>query len=53
MNAPMIRSGSHERYESRDDTDTDGPTKRFKPRTIKRFSENINLLIFSVDKLQP
>ena len=51
MNAAMIRSRSHKRYVSRDDIDTDGPTKRFKPRTIKRFSENISLLIFGVDKL--
>ena len=53
MNAPMIKCGLHKRYESRDDINTDGLTKRFKPRTIKWFSENINLLIVDVDKLQP
>ena len=51
--APMIRSGSHKRYESKNDTNTDGLKKIFKLRIIKRFSENIRLFIFGVDKLQP
>ena len=44
---------SHKRYESRDDTETNGLMERFKPWTIKRFSKDVCLLIVSVDKLQP
>ena len=53
MNALIIKCRSHKRYESRDNTDTNGLTKRFKLWTIKWFSENISLLIAGVDKLQP
>ena len=52
MNAPIIKCMSHKRYESRDDTDTNGLTKRFKQWAIKWFSENVSLLIVGVDKLQ-
>ena len=44
---------SHKRYESRDDTETNGLMKRFKPWTIKWFSEYISILIVSHDKFQP
>ena len=52
MDAPIIKSRSHKRYESRDDTDTNGLMKRFKQWAIKWFSENVSLLIVGVDKLQ-
>ena len=32
MDAPKIKNRSHKRYESRDDTDTNGVMKRFKQR---------------------
>ena len=44
---------SHNRYEPRDDTETNGLTERFKPWTIKRFSKDVCLLIIGVDELQP
>ena len=53
MDAPIIKSRSHKRYESRDDTDTNSVTKRFKSWTIKGFSKNVSLLIVDVDKFQP
>ena len=44
---------SHKRYESKDDTNANGLTERFKSWTIKGFSKDVCLLIVGVDKLQP
>ena len=52
MKALIIKCGSHKKSESRDDSDTDGLMKGFKPWTINWFSEDVSLLICGVDKLQ-
>ena len=54
MNELMIEMwGSHQRDESRNDTNIDGLMKRLKSRTIKGFSKDVSLLIFGVDEFQP
>ena len=49
----IVMQGPHQREELRNDTDTDGHTKRLKPRTIKRFSEDVSFLIFGIDEFKP
>ena len=53
MKALIIKCGSHKKSESRDDTEIDGLTKGFKSWTIKRFSEDVSLLILSIDEFKP